>query len=299
MQNVKELPPEVRTEISHLIARLADNKYYLGRYFAEWCSGAPTLESAVASAAMAQDELGHARALYPLLRTLQPEAGPENEPETRTVFSILSCLDAPFRAWEDFVAANFLIDGALSTVFAAAVQSSYNPLAGRSHKVLQEERTHIMHGRAWVHQLARQAGPMRTACLRALERVWPETLCWFGPDGEEDILSAMGILDANPAELRARFLASVAPTIEADQLALPIRPSAEGWELTEPLPWESWDRVRYRLNQVQSSPVMCPFCRGHDTELLSSFGSQLSTEQHYCRSCRTPFEYMRQENDTV
>jgi hypothetical protein len=44
--------------------------------------------------------------------------------------------------------------------------------------------------------------------------------------------------------------------------------------------------------------VLCPFCRGRDTELLSSFGSQLSTEQHYCRSCRTPFEYMRPEEDT-
>jgi ring-1,2-phenylacetyl-CoA epoxidase subunit PaaD len=40
----------------------------------------------------------------------------------------------------------------------------------------------------------------------------------------------------------------------------------------------------------------CPFCGSGDTELLSSFGSQLSTEQHYCLSCRTPFEYMRQED---
>ena len=42
--------------------------------------------------------------------------------------------------------------------------------------------------------------------------------------------------------------------------------------------------------------VRCPFCGGRDTEPFSSFGSQLSTEQHYCRSCRTPFEYMRQED---
>ena len=55
-----------------LIERLADNKFYLGRRYAEWCSGAPTLESGVAAAAMAQDELGHARAIYPLLRDLAP-----------------------------------------------------------------------------------------------------------------------------------------------------------------------------------------------------------------------------------
>ena len=45
-----------------LITSLADNKAALGRRYAEWAVSAPTLESAVAAAAMAQDELGHARA---------------------------------------------------------------------------------------------------------------------------------------------------------------------------------------------------------------------------------------------
>ena len=44
-----------------LVASLADNKAALGRRYAEWAVSAPTLESAVAAAAMAQDELGHAR----------------------------------------------------------------------------------------------------------------------------------------------------------------------------------------------------------------------------------------------
>ena len=123
MQNARKQSPEAADATTHLIARLADNKYYLGQYYAEWCSGAPTLESAVASAAMAQDELGHARVLYPLLRDMQPEGGAENEPETRTVFANVSFLDESFNSWEDFIAANFLFDGAMSTVFAAATTS--------------------------------------------------------------------------------------------------------------------------------------------------------------------------------
>ncbi len=246
MQNVTQTPA-VKTAIAQLIARLADNKYYLGRYFAEWCSGAPTLESAVASAAMAQDELGHARALYPLLRSLQPEAGAENEPETRTVFSNVSYLDQSFAAWEDFIAANVLIDGALTTVFAAALASSYEPLAGRARKVLQEERTHAMHGDGWVRRLAREGGAVHAAIERALQRDWDETLCWFGQDDDETLASA-GVLDAPPSELRARFLAAVAPTIEAAHLAIPIRHAGDGWELTAPLPWDRWDAIRYRLN---------------------------------------------------
>ena len=81
----------------------------------------------------------------------------------------------------------------------------------------------------------------------------------------------------------------------AEQLDLPIQRSGDAWIVPEPLPWDRWDAIRYRLNPAQNTPVSCPFCHSQNTELLSSFGSQLSTEQHYCRSCRTPFEYMRQE----
>ena len=58
----------LREPMFALLRSLADNKYVLGRRYAEWCTGAPMLESAVAAAAMAQDELGHARSFYPLLR---------------------------------------------------------------------------------------------------------------------------------------------------------------------------------------------------------------------------------------
>jgi ring-1,2-phenylacetyl-CoA epoxidase subunit PaaC len=44
-----------------VVSSLADNKAALGRRYGEWAVSAPTLESAVAAAAMAQDELGQAR----------------------------------------------------------------------------------------------------------------------------------------------------------------------------------------------------------------------------------------------
>ena len=39
--------------------------------------------------------------------------------------------------------------------------------------------------------------------------------------------------------------------------------------------------------------VACPFCGSADIELLALFGSQLLTDQYYCRACRTPFEHLR------
>ena len=56
--------------LANLVVVLADNKYFLGRRLSESAIGAPTLESAVACAAIAQEELGHTRPLYSFLEQL-------------------------------------------------------------------------------------------------------------------------------------------------------------------------------------------------------------------------------------
>lgn len=43
----------------------------------------------------------------------------------------------------------------------------------------------------------------------------------------------------------------------------------------------------------------CPFCGAEDVELLSLFGSQLLTEQYYCRACHTPFERVKDDEATA
>ena len=82
-----------------LLESLADNKYVLGRRYAEWCTGAPMLESAVAAAAMAQDELGHARSFYPLLRGFGGRDLPQMEEQgwQERPPSAMACLDAALR----------------------------------------------------------------------------------------------------------------------------------------------------------------------------------------------------------
>jgi hypothetical protein len=46
-----------------------------------------------------------------------------------------------------------------------------------------------------------------------------------------------------------------------------------------------------------NAAVLCPFCRSSETELISPFGSQLSTDQYYCRACRTYFERFSRDED--
>jgi ring-1,2-phenylacetyl-CoA epoxidase subunit PaaD len=42
-------------------------------------------------------------------------------------------------------------------------------------------------------------------------------------------------------------------------------------------------------------PVTCPYCGTNETELLALFGQQLLTVQYYCRTCHTPFEYIKDD----
>ena len=37
----------------------------------------------------------------------------------------------------------------------------------------------------------------------------------------------------------------------------------------------------------------CPFCGERRSELVSTFGSQLSVSTYWCRACRSPFEFMK------
>lgn len=241
-----------------LLSTLADNKQAIGRRYAYWCNGAPALEAAVAAAAMTQDELGHARTLYPLLEDfVQAEAAPEQvEPMTRTLRYHLATLDSDFASWCDFVATNFLVDTALTTLFEAAQHSSYEPLRQRARKIAQEEQLHFVHGEGWVRRLAQAGGAVRKTLLASLQRFWDETLCWFGPSDDPILaqLQSTGIIDATPAALRERYLQKIMPVLRSLELdsAFPVAFNAgtKAWKLTQPLPWTRWNAASRRLEEA-------------------------------------------------
>ena len=226
-------------EIADLVLVLADNKHQLGLRYAEWATGAPTLEAATAAAAMAQAELGHARALLPLLRDF-PAVSRVMADEDRPPERFARLLDQQFVSWADFVAANALFDAALTTVVAALTESSYAPLRGRAKKIVEEERYHAAHGRGWLRRLGQGTRGPRMAIEEATAAIWPETLCFFGPDDDAltTALHRAGVIDAPAAALRERFREHMRPTL--DQAGLE-EPAADA------LPWARWDSLRRRL----------------------------------------------------
>jgi phenylacetate-CoA oxygenase PaaI subunit len=226
----------VRGPLAALLTSLADNKYLLGRRYAEWCTGAPMLESAVAAAAMAQDELGHARSFYPLLRGFGADGQMEERGWQQRPTSAMACLDGRFASWADFIAANVVVDTAVTTLLTAATESSYEPLRQRARKIVQEESTHWVHGSGWLRRMRASAD-----LAPALERVWGDAFTWFGTD-DDAMLAALvqhNILSQRPDELRAVLRGRVRPLLEEAGLAGPL--------LARELPWRRWNASARRL----------------------------------------------------
>jgi len=219
------------TAMASLVASLADNKAALGRRYADWAVSAPTLESAVAAAAMAQDELGHARSTYPVLKALGTETDEVSGGDRR-----MALLDDDLPDWNAFIAANLLVDGVLTTFVAACVGSSVEQMAARAKKILQEEGSHRVHGEAWAKRLCR--GDQRDAFVARLQETWEHAGRWIGPDDDAECAAALeaGEISKTPAEQREMMHAWLADLLSAEGVTI---------ELPE-LTWDRWDAERRR-----------------------------------------------------
>jgi ring-1,2-phenylacetyl-CoA epoxidase subunit PaaC len=237
----------------NLLLVLADNKYWLGRHLSEWAVGAPSLEVAVACAAVAQGELGQARVLYPLLAEL-PFPGPVDPAERQRAYH-LSVLDAPFPTWSHAVAALLLVDAATTTMLEALRDGRYQALARRVPRMLEEEQFHRDFADGRVRELARLPGGLAQLQARVDESL-EELLCWFGPPDEQGVatLQGEGLLRSGNEELRQAYLDRIGPLLQEAGVQLRLgRDQASGrWEDPK-LPWERWNRLQRRLEPAPAS----------------------------------------------
>ncbi len=197
------------SELAGLVLALADNKQLLGLRYAEWATRSPSLEADIAAAAMGLDDLGHSRVLYGCLEPLGDDPrGPERESDPAS-YRNLAYFDRPWTSWDEFVAANAVLDTAFTVVIEALVEGPDEVLRTRLRKMLQEERYHFLHGRSWLRQGLDRA---------QLERAWREALGFLGPPAGEL---------AGLAQRLAQRLEMAVPELELD--------------------WERWDPVRRRF----------------------------------------------------
>ena len=238
-KSAAEIPESLREPLGKLLLSLADNKRVLGMRYSEWILGAPTLEAGIACCAMAQDEWGHGRILYAMLKDFGYEPGTLEHEREADEYLISELLDTPADDWPAMLALNALLDTALTIQFEALSESRYSPLHYKVRKLLDEERFHFDHARGWTVRLTgTDAG--RQALGQAFTAALDGCLRWFGGAGG-DIgaqLAAEGIMDGDPDALRARWIGRVGPLLEQAGLAAPEHAGA--------LDWNDWNNSRRR-----------------------------------------------------
>ena len=240
-----ELSPALAQATANVVVALADNKYFLAHRLAAWGVGAPTLESAVACTAIAQEEAGHARGLYSLLEDFPRDVAPlplerENDRERKYA---LSYLVEPTSSFVRGVAALTLADRACTVLVEAVSDSSFEGMKKRATRILADERFHQRYADGRVRELAQFP-----ALERELAALLPETLCWFGPDGEPglELLVEAGIVSQRNEELRQAFLRKLAAVTEPAGIDLAIAAYDGTWTYPE-LPWSQWSNLERRL----------------------------------------------------
>ena len=212
----------VALDLAGLIASMADDEFVIGFSDSEWTGIAPLLEEDVAMSSIAQDELGHAAALFGLLGDLtgtDPDVlAYDREPDE---YRHCRLLDHGRGDWAMTIARRYLYDSADGVRLDALAGGAWAPLAELVGKLLREERYHRMHAGTWLERLARGPGEPRDRLLAALAELAPDAATVFTPLVGEVALIEAGILDVSMTELEARWRASIAPTFAALDLPMP------------------------------------------------------------------------------
>ena len=200
-----------RRELDRLL-EIADDELILGWRDSEWTGIAPFLEEDVAFSSIAQNEIGHARALYELAaRDLGDGRDADalafdRKPEEYRCAPLVQLRLVP--DWARTIARHVLYETADAIRIAALKEHPDAELAGIAAKIEREEAYHRLHAEMWLERLRAEE---RFAAATA--ELWPD---------------ALGVLDP---ELRPALAERVGrPEVEAVERTAPGAEFAELWD---------------------------------------------------------------------
>jgi ring-1,2-phenylacetyl-CoA epoxidase subunit PaaC len=159
----------VNEQEARSLLEIADDELILGWRDSEWTGIAPFLEEDVAFSSIAQNEIGHARAIYELLAherdTTADELAFDRSPDEYLCSRLveLRLLD-----WEKTIARHYLYEEGDERRLELLKQSDDPEIAGLAAKIDREELYHRMHAQMWHERLSGHA-----KYERALEELRP------------------------------------------------------------------------------------------------------------------------------
>lgn len=221
------------SERTDLLLSIADDELVLGWRDSEWTGIAPFLEEDVAFSSIAQNEIGHARALYELaaaeLGTTADELAFDRRPDE---YRCAPLVQLRRLEWARTIARRWLYETADEIRLEALGASDDPQIAAIAAKMDREELYHRLHADMWVERMLSSAEG-RDRFLEAVDELWPY---------------ALGVLDdALRPELRRRVeerLGRELPAVEPVPRSVHEAELAELWEemtmVRRSVPGASW-----------------------------------------------------------
>jgi ring-1,2-phenylacetyl-CoA epoxidase subunit PaaC len=156
------------SERAQRLLEIADDELILGWRNSEWTGIAPFLEEDVAFSSIAQNEIGHARALYELaardLGTTADELAFDRRPDEYRCSRFVELRFVP--DWAKTIARHYLYEQADEQRIRELMASDDAEVAGLAAKIDREETYHRMHAEMWHERL--QDEPRFVAALHEL-----------------------------------------------------------------------------------------------------------------------------------
>lgn len=147
----------------------ADDELILGWRDSEWTGIAPFLEEDVAFSSIAQNEIGHARALYELaardLGTTADELAFDREPSE---YRCAPLVELRRLDWAHTIARHWLYETADELRLAVLKESDDEEVAGLAAKMDREEVYHRLHAQMWTDRLRDEP-----RFVEAVQELWP------------------------------------------------------------------------------------------------------------------------------
>lgn len=202
-----ELTEREQRAVEAQLFRMADDEYVQAERYTFWQVRAPTLESDLANANNAQDELGHARLWYDAIQQFgysEESLLWESDPSD---FQHSTLVELPFEEgdWAGAVVRAYLYDIAEDIRLSALEDSSYEIIRNRTSRIQGEEGYHIEHAESWLERMANDSDASQRV-QTAIDRLYPYALTLFEPVGdvEKDIVE-LGVRTMTLEEMREEW----------------------------------------------------------------------------------------------
>jgi ring-1,2-phenylacetyl-CoA epoxidase subunit PaaC len=154
------------------LLELADDELIVGWRDSEWTGIAPTLEEDVAFSSIAQNEIGHARALYELAAVeLDTDADALAFDRAPAEYRCAPLVELHLLDWAHTIARRYLYEEADRVRIEALIASDDAELAGLAAKIDREEVYHRLHAELWAARLRDEV-----RFHEAVEELWPYAL---------------------------------------------------------------------------------------------------------------------------